>query len=155
MPNTDGDVLTGIPTEPYLPTFDTGEVERVADIELPPAPAQPVEVPGHIDQPLKRWLFVLVVAGVWMVAAAAGWGLYYWWYHSLDKTLTVFVVMVFVTVCTVGGLLMAMVQDRPLVSASAIAVMSAPLGAMMGAAVLHGLYFCEWASRCFAGLIPY
>ena len=23
------------------------------------------------------------------------------------------------------------------------------------AAVLHGLYFCEWASRCFAGLIPY
>ena len=44
---------------------------------------------------------------------------------------------------------------KPAVSAAAIAVMSAPLAATAGAAVIHGMYFCEWASRCFVGLIPY
>ena len=78
-----------------------------------------------------------------MIAAAAGWGLYYWWYHSIDKTAPVFVVLVFLIVCTVGGLLIAMVPDKPAVSALAIAVMSAPLAAIGGAAVLHGLYFCD------------
>jgi hypothetical protein len=153
---TERDLLTGIPTEPYTPTFETGEIAVLTDPEpeLGPPPAQPVEVPGN-GQYLKRWLFALVVAGVWMVAAAAGWGLYYWWYHSLDKTPSVFVVMVFVTVCTVGGLLIAMVEDKPLISGLAVAVMSAPLGAVAGAAVLHGVYFCEWASRCFAGVLPY
>jgi hypothetical protein len=33
--------------------------------------------------------------------------------------------------------------------------MSAPLAAMVGAAVLYGLYFCQHVSRCFVGLIPY
>jgi hypothetical protein len=56
---------------------------------------------------------------------------------------------------TVGGLLIAMVPDRPVFSALALAVMSAPLAATAGAAVLHGLSFCERASRCFVGLIPY
>jgi hypothetical protein len=41
------------------------------------------------------------------------------------------------------------------VSALAIALMSAPLAAVGAAAVLHGLYFCQHASRCFVGLIPY
>ena len=72
-------------------------------------------------QYLKRWKFVLAVAAVWVFAAAAGWGLYYWWYHSIDKTPSVFVVLLFVIMCTVGGLLIAMVQDRPVVSALAIA----------------------------------
>ena len=93
--------------------------------------AQPVVVPGN-HQYLKRWTFVLVVAGVWVVAAAAGWGLYYWWYHSLDKTPPVFVVLMFLIVCTVGGLLIAMVQNKPVVSALAIALMSAPLAAIGG-----------------------
>jgi hypothetical protein len=155
---TDSDLLPGVPTEPYTPTFTTDEFEALpdpqADPELPPVPAQPVEVPGNV-QYLKRWLFVLVVVGVWAVAAAVGWFLYYWWYHSLDKVPAVFVVLVFLVVCTVGGLLIAMVQNRPVVSGLAIAVISAPLAATAGAAVLHGLYFCEWASRCFVGLIPY
>ena len=95
------------------------------------------------------------MAAVWIVAAVAGLGLYYWWFHSLDKTPPVFVVLVYIVVCTVGSLLAAMVQNKPLVSALSIGLMSAPLAAVGGAAVLHGLYFCERASRCLVGLIPY
>ncbi|SEH49819.1 hypothetical protein SAMN04489835_0551 [Mycolicibacterium rutilum] len=159
MPETD--TIAGEPTEPYTPTFDTGPFEApqsgqvaVEERSEPmPIPAHPVVVPGNY-QYLKRWTFVLVVAVVWALAAAAGWGLYHWWYHSLDKTASVFVVLVFVICSTVGGLLVAM-APRPLASAVAVAVTSAPLAAVGGAAVLHGLYFCEWASRCFVGLIPY
>jgi hypothetical protein len=157
------DTLPGEPTQPYLPTF-TGEFPAQPDpaqplaLETPSGPlpvlAQPEVVPGTY-QYLKRWTFVLVVAGVWIVAAACGWGLYYWWFHSLDKTPPVFVVLLFVIVCTVGGLLTAMVQNKPLVSALAVALMSAPLAATGGAAVLHGLYFCDRVSRCLVGLIPY
>jgi hypothetical protein len=156
----DNDVLTGEPTQPYVPMFTDGFVlpRDLADDETPseplPAPAPSIVVPGNY-QFLKRWMFVLVVAVVWAFAAAAGWGLYYWWYHSLDKTAPVFVVLVFVILCTVGGLLVAMAPHRPVMSALAIGLMSAPLAATMGAAVIHGLYFCEWASRCFVGLIPY
>ena len=158
------DTLTGEPTQPYIPEF-TGEFPAPPDPmqplvaereprEIPSAPAQPEAVPGTY-QYLKRWTFVLVVAGVWTVAAACGVGLYYWWFHALDKTAPVFVVLVFLIVCTVGSLLSAMAYNKPLVSALAIALMSAPLAALGGAAVLHGLYFCQWASRCFVGLIPY
>jgi hypothetical protein len=160
------DTLPGEPTEPYLPT---GELPAQPDpwqpsaaerepLEVPseplPLPAPPEVVPGTY-QSLKRWTLVLVVAGVWIVAAACGLGLYYWWFHSLDKTPAVFVVLVFVMVCTVGSLVTAMVSNKPVVSAVSIGLMSAPLAATGGAAVLHGLYFCEWASRCFVGLIPY
>ena len=142
-------------TQEFTPTWDTGELAAVdaAPSEPLPIPAPPVVVPGNY-QHLKRWHFVLVVAGVWTVAAAAGWGLYHWWYHSIDKTAPVFVVLVFLIMCTVAGLLIAM-ASRPIASALAIAFTSAPLAATAGAAVLHGLYFCEWATRCFVGLIPY
>jgi hypothetical protein len=156
----DTDTLSGDPTEPYTPTFDTGEFEAPAAVvvrersEPLPVPAHPNVVPGHFLY-LKRWIFVLVVAAVWLVAAPAGWGLYYWWYHSLDKTAPVFVVLVFVITSTVAGLLIALAPSKPVLSALAIAVTSAPLAAVAGAAVQHGLYFCEWASRCLVGLIPY
>jgi hypothetical protein len=159
------DTLLGDPTEPYLPTFDTGEFPSAANpvqtlVPDPepsgpiPAPAQSEMVPGTY-QYLKRWTFVLVVAGVWIAAAAIGVGLYYWWFHSLDKTAPVFVVLVFLMVCTVGSLITAMVQNKPLVTAVSVALMSAPFAAMGGAAVLHGLYFCDRVSRCLVGLIPY
>ncbi len=119
-----------------------------------PLPVRSVVVPSDY-QYIKRWHFVLVVACVWAAAAAAGSGLYDWWYHSIDKTAPVFVVLVFLILCTVTGLLVAMVPNRPVASAVAIAFTSAPLAATAGAAVLHGLYFCEWATRCFVGLIPY
>jgi hypothetical protein len=165
VPETAGhDTLPGEHTDPYLPTFDTGGFQSaanpvqplVADPEpswLIPAHAQPEGVPGT-HQSLKRWTFVLVVAGVWIVAVAVGLGLYYWWFHSLDKTPPVFVVLIFLTVCSVGGVLTAMV-NKPVVAAVAIALMSAPLAAMGGAAVLYGLYFCDRVSRCLVGLIPY
>ncbi|MGX9789476.1 hypothetical protein [Mycobacterium sp. MMS18-G62] len=154
----DRDTLTGEPTSPYLPTF-TGELPAQPDpqdapSEPLPVPARPVVLPGAY-QYLKRWTFVLVVAAVWIVAAPIGLGLYYWWFHSIDKTPSVFVVLLFLAVCTVGSLLSAMVQNKPLVSALAIGLMSAPLAATGAAAVLHGLYFCERVSRCLVGLIPY
>jgi hypothetical protein len=119
-----------------------------------PVPARPIVLPGAY-QYLNRWTFVLVVAAVWIIAAPIGVGLYRWWFHSIDKTPSVFVVLVFLAVCTVGGLVSAMVQEKPLISALAIGLMSAPLAATGGAAVLHGLYFCDRASRCLVGLIPY
>jgi hypothetical protein len=152
----DVDELPGDPTGPFTPMF-TGEIavqEKPQESDVPSAPAQPIAVPGAY-QYLKRWTFVLVVAAAWIAAAAAGWGLYHWWYHALDKTAPVFVVLCFLIACTVGGLLIAMAPSRPVFSALAIAITSAPLAATAGAAVLHGLYFCEWASRCFVGLIPY
>ena len=163
----DRDLLSVEDTQEFTPTWDTGELEApgpVVDAPSEPSPASgrssqphpapPMVVPGEY-QYLKRWHFVLLVACLWVPAVAAGWGLYHWWYHSIDKTAPEFVVLVFVILCAVTGLLIAMVPDRPKASALAIAFTSAPLAATVGAAVLHGLYFCEWATRCFVGLIPY
>ncbi|HYZ68933.1 MAG TPA: hypothetical protein VE666_14225 [Mycobacterium sp.] len=172
MPNsTEQDTLPGDPTQPYSPIFTGGFPAQPDPMQplaaernpangtdaptgpLPPV-VQPEVVPGTYKY-LKRWMFVLVVAGVWIVGAACGLGLYYWWFHSLDKTLPVFTVMLFVIVCSVGGLLTAMVGDKPIVAALAIGLMSASLAALGAAAVLHGTYFCQHVSRCFVGLIPY
>jgi hypothetical protein len=150
----DRDTLSGEWTAPFLPTF-TGELQVVdGPPEPPPLLAQQAVVPTAYRY-LKRWTFVLVVAGVWTVAAGAGLGLYHWWFHSINKTPPVFVVLIFVVVCTVGSLLAAMVDNKPLVSALAIALMSAPLAALGAAAVLYGLYFCDRVSRCLVGVIPY
>jgi hypothetical protein len=169
VPNTtEQETFVGEPTQPHVPLFTEGFpaqpdpvlplVAARAPLDPPtgplPAVVHPELVPGH-PQHLKRWVFALVVAAVWIVGAACGVGLYYWWFHSLDKTPSVFVTMLFVIVCTVGGLLSAMVGDKPIVAALAIGFMSAPLAALGGAAVLHGTYFCEHVSRCFVGLIPY
>ena len=159
--DTDSDGQLAEPTDPFTPTF-TGQLRAQPEPDLTgdppseplPAAAKPDAVPSTYPY-LKRWIFVLVVAAVWIVAALAGLSLYYWWFHSLDKTPPVFVVLVYLAVCTVGSLLAAMVQDKPLVSALSIGLMSAPLAAVGGAAVLHGIYFCERASRCLVGLIPY
>lgn len=169
------DTLTGEPTAPYAPAFDTGgfaaqpdpvtplAAEREPIVEPAPAadgsasaqdpPSEPIAAPAHpvvlpgAYQYLKRWTFVLVVAGVWIVAAAIGLGLYYWWYHSMDKTPPVFVVLLYLVVCTVGGLLVAMAPNKPLVSAVAIAMMSAPLASTAAAAALYGAYVFHWIER--------
>jgi hypothetical protein len=166
---TDSDTHNGEPTQPYTPTFNTGDLPAAPDPVAPlaaepepvvteeaplPVPAPPIVVPGTY-QYLKRWTFVLVVAAVWIVSAAAGLGLYYWWFHSLDKTPPVFVVLLYLGVCTVGSLITAMVQNKPLVSAVSIALMSAPFAAVGAAAVLHGIYFCDRVGRCLVGVIPY
>ncbi len=148
MPEVDTELPTGEPTLPHVPMFTGGMVlprDLIEDLDdggdetpsdpLPVhIPASSVVVPSDY-QYVKRWMFVLVVAAVWVFAAAAGWGLYSWWYQSIDKTAPVFVVLLFVILCTLGGLLIAMVLNRPVVSALAVALMSAPLAATAGAAV--------------------
>ena len=154
--NGDDETPSGEPTAPFTPAF-TGTLPALAD----EAPPEPLSAPGEQtvapteDQPLKRWTFVLVVAAVWIVAAVIGLGLYYWWFHSIHKTPIVFIVLVYLVMCTVAALIAAMVQGKPSMSALAIALMSAPFASTVAAAVLYGVYFCEHASRCFVGLIPY
>jgi hypothetical protein len=151
---------TGDPTAPYLPTFDTGSFDHLMpEPEPEPADAAPSEpsvplpvsvapevFPGTCHH-LKRWAFVLMVAVVWTVAAVVGLALYEWWFRSPDKTGPVFVVLVDLVVCTVAGLLAAMVQKKPLVSALAIALMSAPVASTAAAAALYGAYVFQWIDR--------
>ena len=119
---------------------------------MPPVvvPANPVAVPGAF-QFVKRWKFALIVAGVWVVAAAVGLGFYYWWYTDLVKTLPVFGILLYVTVCMVASLLVSMVPNRPQVTALSIALMAAPLASMAAAAILHGAYYFEWIARPVIG----
>lgn len=111
-------------------------------------PAQPLTVPGSY-QFLKRWVFALIVAATWLVAAPIGAGLYYLWVGDTDlaKTWSVFGVLLYVIVCTVAGLLVAMVQNRPVSAALAVALMSAPLASTAGAAALYGAYVFGWIAR--------
>jgi hypothetical protein len=126
-----------------------------------PAPEQAEPSPEQAEPEvgdaryLKRWTLVRVLIAVWIPAAAIGVGLYYWWFHSLDKTWPVFVVLVFVAVCTVSALLAAMAEGKPVVAAIGVAVMTAPLAAVAAAAVLHGSYFCDRVGHCLVGVIPY
>jgi len=153
------------PTAPFQPAFTDGfaalngrAVDTADDTgtdAAPPAEVATVVVDPDDDRYLKRWAFVLVVAGVWIVAAAAGLGLYHWWFISVDKTSAVFAVLLYLMLCTVCGLLTAMVDHKPVISALAIAFMSAPLASTAAAAVWYGMNFCEHASRCLVGLIPY
>jgi hypothetical protein len=162
------ELQTGEPTSHWTPLFDTGALEAQPIVggqersdpgydaatepatENPSGPlptfVAPELVPGT-DQYLKRWMFALVVAGVWTVAAVVGLALYEWWFQSVDKTGPVFVLLVYLVVCTVAGLLVAMVQNKPLVSAVAIALMSAPLASTAAAAALYGAYVFQWIDR--------
>jgi hypothetical protein len=146
------------PTAPFTPTF-TGQMptltdEAPAEPDVSPAAAEP-DVSPREDQDLRRWTFLLVVAAVWAAAAAVGLGLFYWWFHSINKTPAVFIVLVYLVMCIVAALIAAMVQHKPVISALGIALMSAPFASTAAAAVLYGVYFCEHASRCLVGLIPY
>jgi len=107
---------------------------------------------------VKWWQFVLVLLAVWVPAGATGAGLFYWWSHdnSKHKTAVVFVVLVYIVACTVVGLVLAVVPDRPLVSALAIALISAVLAAVVGAAPAYGAFYCDHIQRpCLMGVLPY
>ncbi|WP_235732758.1 hypothetical protein [Mycolicibacterium septicum] len=156
-------------TADFAPLFDTGENE-ILDEELSPqttsaedmtpdetasddapsaplpAPVPPIVVEGTYLS-MKWWTFVGVLAGVWFVSAAAGAGLYYYWYQSADKTWPVFVVLAYIVATTVGALVASTAQRKPLISALAIALMSAPLAAMAAAAVFYGAYVFGWIAR--------
>lgn len=150
------ELQTGEPTTHWTPLFDTGAIEAqpITATEPPtenpsgplPTFVAPELVPGT-DQYLKRWKFALVVAGVWTAAAVIGLAVYQWWFQSTDKTGPVFVLLVYLVVCTVAALLASMVQNKPLVSAVAIALMSAPLASTAAAAALYGAYVFQWIDR--------
>jgi hypothetical protein len=55
----------------------------------------------------------------------------------------------------VGGVMMAMVHGRPLITALSIAVMSGPFASVAAAAPLYGYYYCERVGHCLIGVIPY
>jgi hypothetical protein len=117
-------------------------------------PVVPVTVPGRY-QYLKWWKLVAVILGVWCAAAVIGLGLFYWWFHTVDKTLPVFVVLVYVVACSAVGVLLAMVEGRPLISALSLAVMSGPFASVAAAAPLYGYYYCERTGHCLLSVIPY
>lgn len=160
-------------TEPHpAPIFDTGPhphplpgplaaVEPSAATDTEPAggqprpvPAAPIVVPAQYHF-LKWWQLVLALIAVWIPAAGVGLGLFTWWHSLVDKTPAVFVVFSYVAACTVAGLMLAMVRDRPLVTAFAIAVMSAVFASALATAPLYGYYYCQVKSPCLAGIIPY
>src|ERR1700733_3685973 len=169
-------------TQPNKPTFDTG-VHPKAEPELiepeppsrrrwwwrrrsDPTPTEaPAEVPVTDDVPavdlyhyVKWWQFILVLLAVWIPTGGIGAGLFYWWSHdnSRHKTVVVFVVLVYVVVSAVAGLILATVPDRPLVSALAIAMISAVFAAVIGAAPVYGKFYCEHSQRhCLMNVLPY
>ena len=124
------------------------------DVDAGAVPVYPVTFPGRYVF-LRWWKLVLVLLGVWTVAALVGLALFYWWYHSTDKTPAVFAVLVYVVACAVGGVMLAMAEGRPLVSALSLAVMSAPFAAVAAAAPLYGYYYCARTGHCLIGVIPY
>ncbi|WP_425489010.1 hypothetical protein [Mycobacterium vicinigordonae] len=147
------------PDAPEQPEQQPKVEESVAAVVAPQdaaaEPPGPVTVPGRYVY-LKWWKLLLVLLGVWAFAAVFGLSLFYWWYHDLDKTPSVFVVFGYVTVCTVAGLILAMVESKPLIAALAIAVMSAPFASVWAAAPLYGSYYCDRVTTpCLFGVLPY
>ncbi|BAX90844.1 hypothetical protein [Mycobacterium shigaense] len=144
-----------LPAKPSAAPEPAHEAEApVEHAESVAASVHPVAVPGRY-QYLKWWKLVLVILGVWIGAAEVGLSLFYWWYHTIDKTPAVFMVLVYVVACAVGGVMLAMVQGRPLISALSIAVMSGPFASVAAAAPLYGYYYCARAGHCLIGVIPY
>lgn len=162
-------------TEPHAaPIFDTGphpgplmpvgfgDVEEFpTDVTIPPlAGAFPIGpmvvrplqgmVPG-LDHALKRWQLALIVGLVWLLAAPAGLGFYYWWYTSMNKTAAIFGVLMYLMLCVIASLLTSLVPNKPQFAALAVGLMSAPLASVAAAAVLHGSYYFEWIARPTVG----
>ncbi len=147
---------------PDEPAIEQAAVQPAAPDETaesgplhPPAPS--ITVPGRYHY-LKWWQFILMVLAVWVPAGAIGAGLFYWWTHdnSAHKTPVVFVVFVYVVASVVAGLMLATLTDRPLVSALAIAMMSAMFASVITAAPLYGAFYCEHSPRpCLMGILPH
>ncbi|MCK8646957.1 hypothetical protein [Mycobacterium colombiense] len=147
---TEPEAATGTAEEAATPAPDAGVPEPAEPVGV----VQPINVPGRYLY-LKWWKLALVLLGVWAAAAVIGLGLFYWWYHSVDKTAALFVVLVYVVACVVGGVMLAMTEGRPLISALSIATMSGPFAALVAAAPLYGYYHCERVGHCLVGVIPY
>ena len=145
------DAAVDEPASGFVPTAYT-------QTDASPSEALPAITVDDQHLHLKWWKFILILLAVWVPAGAIGAGLFYWWSHdaSRHKTAVVFVVLAYVVVCTVAGLILAMVPDRPLVSALAIAMFSAVFASGVAAAPVYGKFYCEHSqSHCAAGVLPY
>jgi hypothetical protein len=142
------------------PAQPVGGLTPGAYTDAPPSesiPTSSIAVPDRY-QYVRWWQFVSMLLAVWIPAGAIGAGLFYWWSHdaSRHKTEVVFVVLAYVVVSTVAGLILAMAADRPLVSALAIAMISAVFASVIGAAPVYGKFYCQHSQRhCAAGVLPY
>ena len=142
------------------PGQPVGGLTPGAYTDAPPSesiPTSSIAVPDRY-QYIRWWQFVSMLLAVWIPAGAIGAGLFYWWSHdaSRHKTEVVFVVLAYVVVSTVAGLILAMVADRPLVSALAIAMISAVFASVVAAAPVYGKFYCQHSQRhCAAGVLPY
>jgi hypothetical protein len=142
IPQSGKDTSPAAPTEE--PETPPPAAEQDSSTEPAGAPAQSVTVPSRYLY-LKWWKLVLVILGVWIAAGEVGLSLFYWWYHTVDKTLAVFTVLVYVVACAVAGVMLAL----------SLAVMSAPFASVVAAAPLYGYYYCARTGHCLVGLIPY
>lgn len=160
-------------TEPHhAPIFDTGPHPQPLGYAFDDADSEPLRglgEPRHVDldaaiaavhMPMvipataapgrsafvKRWQLAATLVAMWCAGAASGFGMFYWWFHTPDKTWVEFATLLFVVICVVAGLLIAMVEDRPVLSAAALGAVSAPCAAGCGAAVLYGAYVFSWIS---------
>ena len=142
------------------PGQPVGGLSTAAYTDAPPSesiPTSSIAVPDR-NQYVRWWQFVLMLLAVWIPAGAIGAGLFYWWSQdaSRHKTEVVFVVLAYAVVSTVAGLILAMVADRPLVSALAIAMISAVFASVVAAAPVYGKFYCQHSQRhCAAGVLPY
>lgn len=142
------------------PGQPVGGLTPGAYTDAPPSesiPTSSIAVPDRY-QYIRWWQFVSMLLAVWIPAGAIGAGLFYWWSHdaSRHKTEVVFVVLAYVVVSTVAGLILAMVADRPLVSALAIAMISAVFASVVAAAPVYGKFYCQHSQRhCASGVLPY
>jgi heme A synthase len=138
------------------PDGPAGGLTPAAYADAPPSGSMPTS--SIADHCVRWWQFVLILWAVWIPAGAIGAGLFYWWSHdaSKHKTTVVFVVLAYVVVSAVAGLILAVVADRPLISALAIAMISAVFAAVVGAAPVYGKFYCDHTQRhCAAGVLPY
>lgn len=144
----------GLEPQPGLEARPEPEPNEPESKAGPAKPPKPVVVEGQYRF-LKWWQFALVLVGVWIPAAGIGLGLFSWWYALADKTPAVFVVVVYAAGCVVAGLIVAMVGEKPLLSAVALALMTAVFASAVAAAPLYGHHFCQHVERCVGGIIPY
>ncbi|HEX7322046.1 MAG TPA: hypothetical protein VF299_03790 [Mycobacterium sp.] len=164
MPDEVWSAFGGDPTtEPLGRGFSVALAEPPGETDTPavgdqrPETTAPVISPSQ-DRFLKWWRLILLLVAVWIPAAGIGLSLFYWWHSLFDKTPAVFAVFVYVVVCTVAAMLLAMAQgarDNPLFAGLAIALMSAVPASVVAAAVLYGHYYCQQVSPCVAGILPY
>ncbi|HEX5142964.1 MAG TPA: hypothetical protein VFW21_03755 [Mycobacterium sp.] len=165
LPITEAHPAPGFDTGPHPDALAAlgavGLLEDVDDFtpDLGPDPDKPADATAHVRpmpmpvaphvapsqyQYVKRWRLALVLAGVWVIAAALGLAMFYRWFHAVDKTWPDFLVLVYVMACTVAALLVVLRERTPLTTVLGIGIMSAPFASGCAAAVLYGAYAFHW-----------